>query len=500
MGTRLMVRPLTTGFFSTQSFSGSDSDSSPVLASAASSSEVIQTETETLAHTTTTTRQKTQSVPTALSSSSSSSSSIAPNHALLLTLFEFLNETLSDQLALSPSAISCPSGASVPACWPALNSLATGPALYAERLLQLTQFATLLASSSWVLPAASHERLERLSGLLSSSSDSRLEELFLQAQRLMLVADAAQRRDDDEQQGPVALVRYGAMTVNGVGTDGVERATHTLTQTLGSLWSALLLTAPLANRSSVGTLRCPLIQQLRAKPAGGTGLAPKLAEVLLLPAAAGETASTISSTQFALSSARASSVNSLALPNPRLTARRVPACVRVGSGQARYLQCPSAQLVVREILFASYGTPEGGLCDSSSSFAIGDCHAPDSLSVVSRYCLGRSGCWIYAYITSYLYAADPCPTVPNKRTFVQVLCGEPDDTGSVQLPPMKVRIAYIHTLVVCLSAYSPVMPACLPLISSPSHQSNQSARLPVWSAYPIYFDPITLTELSLLME
>ncbi|GFY81624.1 beta galactosidase 9 [Actinidia rufa] len=57
---------------------------------------------------------------------------------------------------------------------------------------------------------------------------------------------------------------------------------------------------------------------------------------------------------------------------------------------------------ISSIEFASYGTPEG----SCQKFSKGNCHAPNSLSVVSQACEGRNSCSVR--ISNAVFGGDPC--------------------------------------------------------------------------------------------
>ncbi|KAK6930724.1 Glycoside hydrolase 35, catalytic domain [Dillenia turbinata] len=78
------------------------------------------------------------------------------------------------------------------------------------------------------------------------------------------------------------------------------------------------------------------------------------------------------------------------------------------------LECENGQ-VISSISFASYGTPKG----SCQNFSRGSCHAPKSLSVVSKACQGRKSCSIG--ISNSVFGDDPCPSVV-KTLAVEATC------------------------------------------------------------------------------
>lgn len=65
-------------------------------------------------------------------------------------------------------------------------------------------------------------------------------------------------------------------------------------------------------------------------------------------------------------------------------------CATANQWDYLYLQAPEGAIFT-SIDFASFGTPEG----SCGSFTIGDCHAANSMAVVSGYAIGQNAAWIY---------------------------------------------------------------------------------------------------------
>ncbi|PIA35985.1 hypothetical protein AQUCO_03400110v1 [Aquilegia coerulea] len=65
------------------------------------------------------------------------------------------------------------------------------------------------------------------------------------------------------------------------------------------------------------------------------------------------------------------------------------------------LQCDYGH-TISDIAFASYGTPQG----SCQKFSRGHCHAPSSLSVISKACRGRNSCSVD--ISNAAFGTDPC--------------------------------------------------------------------------------------------
>ena len=66
------------------------------------------------------------------------------------------------------------------------------------------------------------------------------------------------------------------------------------------------------------------------------------------------------------------------------------------------------------VQFASYGTPTG----TAGSFAIGPCHAENSMSIVSTYLLGQSGT-VNIPATNAVFG-DPCGGT-FKRLYIQAV-------------------------------------------------------------------------------
>ena len=87
-------------------------------------------------------------------------------------------------------------------------------------------------------------------------------------------------------------------------------------------------------------------------------------------------------------------------------------------GQPLTLGCDAGK-VITSVWFASYGTPDGLVEDSS-------CHAPTSRSVLSALCLGQNSCTVAADNATF---GDPCVGQP-KWLNAEVVCSLPVDTTS----------------------------------------------------------------------
>ncbi|KAI3519199.1 hypothetical protein L1887_08226 [Cichorium endivia] len=79
-----------------------------------------------------------------------------------------------------------------------------------------------------------------------------------------------------------------------------------------------------------------------------------------------------------------------------------------------HLQC-SPGLLISSIKFASFGTPVG----TCGKFQQGTCHAPASLDVVSKRCIGEDKCAVT--ISNSNFGQDPCPYT-MKRLTVEAVC------------------------------------------------------------------------------
>lgn len=66
-----------------------------------------------------------------------------------------------------------------------------------------------------------------------------------------------------------------------------------------------------------------------------------------------------------------------------------------------HLQCDNGHKI-SSIKFASYGTPKG----SCRKFSERNCHSSNSMSVVSRACLGKNSCSIG--VSNAIFGGDPC--------------------------------------------------------------------------------------------
>ncbi|KAK9993670.1 hypothetical protein SO802_023373 [Lithocarpus litseifolius] len=79
------------------------------------------------------------------------------------------------------------------------------------------------------------------------------------------------------------------------------------------------------------------------------------------------------------------------------------------------LRCPQRRKISK-ILFASFGTPFGGDCES---YGFGRCHSSNSRTIVEKACIGRRTCSIP--LLSKYFGGDPCPGIP-KALLVDAIC------------------------------------------------------------------------------
>ncbi|KAG2698497.1 hypothetical protein I3843_07G153500 [Carya illinoinensis] len=88
-----------------------------------------------------------------------------------------------------------------------------------------------------------------------------------------------------------------------------------------------------------------------------------------------------------------------------------------------HLQCATGQSI-STIKFASFGTPSG----TCGSFQKGTCHAPNSLEVLEKKCVGQESCMVTMSDTKF--GADPCPNV-LKRLSVEANCSSVSTTTEI---------------------------------------------------------------------
>ncbi|XP_057969924.1 beta-galactosidase 10 [Malania oleifera] len=81
---------------------------------------------------------------------------------------------------------------------------------------------------------------------------------------------------------------------------------------------------------------------------------------------------------------------------------------------AAHLKCPESTRI-SSVNFASFGTPTG----TCGSYVKGDCHDPDSTSMVERDCLNKSECTIE--LTEQNFNKDLCPSTTRKLA-VEAVC------------------------------------------------------------------------------
>ncbi|EYU31481.1 hypothetical protein MIMGU_mgv1a001399mg [Erythranthe guttata] len=90
-----------------------------------------------------------------------------------------------------------------------------------------------------------------------------------------------------------------------------------------------------------------------------------------------------------------------------------------------HMRCDDGN-TISSIKFASYGTPKG----SCQNFSRGNCHAPDSISVVSQACIGKQSCSIS--ISNAAFGGDPCRGVV-KTLSVEMECSSSSSSSSSQM-------------------------------------------------------------------
>lgn len=78
------------------------------------------------------------------------------------------------------------------------------------------------------------------------------------------------------------------------------------------------------------------------------------------------------------------------------------------------LKCPM-NTHISAFKFASYGTPTG----TCQSYAIGDCHDPDSTSVVEKLCLDKNQCIVE--LRKENFKTELCPSM-TKTLVVEAMC------------------------------------------------------------------------------
>src|SRR5260221_7928766 len=97
-------------------------------------------------------------------------------------------------------------------------------------------------------------------------------------------------------------------------------------------------------------------------------------------------------------------------------------CSSANENRSISLACPAGQTIT-SVQFASYGTPNG----SCGSFSVGNCHAANTVSIVTAECVGKLSCSVAA--TNAVFK-DPCP-LTAKHLAAQVVCsGQTSATAS----------------------------------------------------------------------
>eukprot|EP01119_Soliformovum_irregulare_P021723 TRINITY_DN7294_c0_g2_i1.p1 TRINITY_DN7294_c0_g2~~TRINITY_DN7294_c0_g2_i1.p1 ORF type:complete len:1083 (+),score=341.06 TRINITY_DN7294_c0_g2_i1:2597-5845(+) len=103
-------------------------------------------------------------------------------------------------------------------------------------------------------------------------------------------------------------------------------------------------------------------------------------------------------------------------------------CASIPENHNLTLSCGgSAGGVIREITFASFGTPQG----SCKNYDAGSCHSDKSKSVVESACLGKESCTVTASDEIF---SDPCFGTYKTLTVQYVCSAESEYSLSVQIP------------------------------------------------------------------
>lgn len=101
-----------------------------------------------------------------------------------------------------------------------------------------------------------------------------------------------------------------------------------------------------------------------------------------------------------------------------------------GDEKSEMLEMPTVSLhcepgqSISAIKFASFGTPSG----TCGNFQHGTCHAPGSVSVLEKKCIGQQECLVTT--SNVDFGADPCPN-SSKKLSVEAVCA-PTDTATAR--------------------------------------------------------------------
>ncbi len=98
-------------------------------------------------------------------------------------------------------------------------------------------------------------------------------------------------------------------------------------------------------------------------------------------------------------------------------------CSESNNLTATVVRCLDAGAVINEIVFASYGTPEGscGYYHVNAS-----CHAINSSFVAEKFCLGKQSCTVPAITPIF---GDPCYGI-QKKLVIEARCNRGNGTSS----------------------------------------------------------------------
>ncbi|EGD77258.1 hypothetical protein PTSG_12712 [Salpingoeca rosetta] len=120
-----------------------------------------------------------------------------------------------------------------------------------------------------------------------------------------------------------------------------------------------------------------------------------------------------------------------------------PLCSQVEEHDTLRLSCDSlGGGKIEAVSFASFGTPTGSC---NGGFALSNCTSPQSMSVVTKACVGKERCSVLA--ENAVFGGDPCPNVPKQLAVQASGCNEAPPTyqHSVTVPVGSIATVIVPT-------------------------------------------------------
>jgi len=131
-------------------------------------------------------------------------------------------------------------------------------------------------------------------------------------------------------------------------------------------------------------------------------------------------------------------------------------CVTAAQDTTFTLTCPSANQVIVQIIFGSYGTPFGAC---PTGWIPSSCNSNTTMNLLSANCIGKNSCSMDVSNTVF---GNPCLNVP-KGLVAQMACGIVDPVSGASVPVRGASAPLVHS-----AGFDPLAP----ILASNPHDCN----------------------------